>query len=235
MTYVMSDLHGMYRLYLKMLKKIGFGDGDRLYILGDICDRGDEPAEIYLDVAKRENVFCLKGNHETILEEYLPLVFGHLTGDENAPDTYVESDYWVENGGDSTMRSLLRHGKKGIRLIYELISKMPYTERVEVGDKVFHLAHAGGYVDGGQKDLSGFSEYELVWDSPSFDSVFGDAERDVLIVGHTPTLLLDYSGEGHIYFGRGNIIDIDCGAVFTGSRGRLGCLRLDDMKEFYVK
>ena len=39
MTYVMSDLHGCYDKYVQMLEKIGFGDGDTLYILGDVIDR----------------------------------------------------------------------------------------------------------------------------------------------------------------------------------------------------
>lgn len=30
------------------------------------------------------------------------------------------------------------------------------------------------------------------------------------------------------------IIDIDCGAGYPKAGGRLGCLRLNDMEEFYV-
>ncbi len=36
----MSDLHGNYKAYILMLKKIDFKDEDMLYILGDILDRG---------------------------------------------------------------------------------------------------------------------------------------------------------------------------------------------------
>ena len=42
MTYAMSDLHGRYDLYIKMLEKINFMGNDTLYILGDFVDRGDE-------------------------------------------------------------------------------------------------------------------------------------------------------------------------------------------------
>ena len=45
MTYVMSDLHGCYDKYAQMLEKIGFGDGDTLYILGDVIDRGPDGIE----------------------------------------------------------------------------------------------------------------------------------------------------------------------------------------------
>jgi serine/threonine protein phosphatase 1 len=33
----------------------------------------------------------------------------------------------------------------------------------------------------------------------------------------------------------GTIIDIDCGAGYPKEGGRLGCLRLNDMREFYVE
>ena len=32
----------------------------------------------------------------------------------------------------------------------------------------------------------------------------------------------------------GSVIDIDCGAGFPNKGGCLGCLRLNDLKEFYI-
>ena len=40
--YVLSDLHGHYNIFIKMLEKINFSDDDVLYILGDCCDRGPD-------------------------------------------------------------------------------------------------------------------------------------------------------------------------------------------------
>lgn len=40
MHYVVSDIHGYYDRYLKLLEVINFTDDDTLYILGDIVDRG---------------------------------------------------------------------------------------------------------------------------------------------------------------------------------------------------
>ena len=42
MHYVMSDLHGRYDLFLRMLEKISFSDCDTLYLLGDLIDRGPD-------------------------------------------------------------------------------------------------------------------------------------------------------------------------------------------------
>ena len=64
MTYVMSDLHGQYGKYLKMLEKIELKDSDDLYILGDIVDRGPGSVEILKDMSMRDNVFPILGNHD---------------------------------------------------------------------------------------------------------------------------------------------------------------------------
>ena len=47
-TYVVSDIHGQYKLFMKMLKKIRLKDEDTLYVLGDILDRGPDPIRLVL-------------------------------------------------------------------------------------------------------------------------------------------------------------------------------------------
>ena len=64
MTYLMSDLHGCYEEYIKMLNLINFNDNDTLYILGDICDRGPSPMKILLHMMKHDNVIPIYGNHD---------------------------------------------------------------------------------------------------------------------------------------------------------------------------
>ena len=39
MTYTVSDIHGCYDKYIKLLKKIDLGSDDTLYVLGDVIDR----------------------------------------------------------------------------------------------------------------------------------------------------------------------------------------------------
>ena len=46
-TYVMSDLHGNYKAYIKMLEMIDFKDSDMLYILGDIPGSWSHPNKNY--------------------------------------------------------------------------------------------------------------------------------------------------------------------------------------------
>ena len=74
MTYVMSDLHGCYDKYAQMLEKICFGDGDTLYILGDVIDRGPDGIKILMDMMGRKNVIPIIGNHESLALSSLKLL-----------------------------------------------------------------------------------------------------------------------------------------------------------------
>ncbi len=236
MTYVMSDLHGMLYPYFEMLESINFDSDDKLFILGDICDRGDYSAELYLDIMNRDNVFCIKGNHEQMLLETLPSFFGKLRNLANPDDLDDQNtELWNLNGGDSTKVSFFRlNDIDKCKSIYEFIKEMPYFRKVELNGKQYTLVHAGGYNDDGKRNFDEFTPFELLWDAPDYDAIFCDKDSDVLIVGHTPTFLFREDRRSKIYFGKENIIDIDCGAVFYDEGGCLGCLRLDDMKEFYV-
>ena len=64
MNYVISDIHGEYELFMKMLEKIKFQDTDTLYILGDILDRGPNPIRVLRKLMEMPNVIPIVGNHE---------------------------------------------------------------------------------------------------------------------------------------------------------------------------
>jgi serine/threonine protein phosphatase 1 len=113
MTYAMSDIHGCYEQYMKMLEKIRFGDDDVLYVLGDVIDRGPQPIEVLRDMSMRANVFPIMGNHESIahfiLSKILMLeVTGEniekLFGTREAIDGFVRDiEAWKQDGGSTTM------------------------------------------------------------------------------------------------------------------------------------
>ena len=71
MHYVMSDIHGAYDRFLKMLKKISFSKEDVLFIIGDIPSRGKQTFELLDYVMNQENIVHIKGNHELFLQLYL--------------------------------------------------------------------------------------------------------------------------------------------------------------------
>lgn len=67
-----------------------------------------------------------------------------------------------------------------------------------------------------------------IWDR--WDETQPIPEGYVLIFGHTPTCYFHDKMPWCIWKGD-NAIGIDCGSGYE--YGRLSCLRLDDMKEFY--
>ena len=66
-TYVISDIHGQYNSYKKMLEKIKFSSKDFLYVLGDCIDRGPDGINVIKDIMKRDNAELILGNHEVML------------------------------------------------------------------------------------------------------------------------------------------------------------------------
>lgn len=234
MIYVMSDLHGRYDLYKKMLEEIDLKDNDTLYILGDVIDRGYGSVDILKDMIKRKNVIPLMGNHEY---DAIPLLRRLLFPSWREFVTHIYDDWfdegyriWRYNGGDPTL-ALFRNLKKNeaMKLIDYMESFLPYAE-VEMGEKKFILVHAGLGEFHKDKPLDDYDLWDLTHVRPDFHQRYYDDENTFVLFGHTPTLMITQKAE--IYHGANNIC-IDCGAVFQG--GRLSCLRLDDMKEFYVE
>ena len=64
MIYVISDIHGCYRSYLKMLEKLGVRESDTVYVLGDTIDRGRNGIKVLQDMMMRPNIIPILGNHE---------------------------------------------------------------------------------------------------------------------------------------------------------------------------
>ena len=234
MNYVMSDIHGRYDKYIEMIRKINFCNDDTLYIIGDICDRGPSSAQIYLDVMNRKNVHCIMGNHEKMLIEALPNPFGFLL---NKHDHFASLDFdiWSACGGGSTCASFIEVGMDKLMAIYNYILSLPLYKTVEIDKKTFLLLHAGIDNYDCKKQLCSYSSDELLWGEIDFDNTYYPEYFDKIIVGHTPTFIFNNSEPVSIYMGKGNVIDIDCGAVFEKeSNGRFGCLCLETMEEYYV-
>jgi len=93
-TYVMSDLHGCFDEFQKMLKKLDFSDEDQLIIAGDYIDRGKQSLEM-LEWLKNppENVTLIKGNHDEEFVYYIDL----LEELEKNLDKNLDKNYWGLN------------------------------------------------------------------------------------------------------------------------------------------
>lgn len=231
MTYVMSDLHGMYDKFIAMLEKINFSASDELFIIGDIIDRGERPVDILEYVMDKPNITVLLGNHEVMASDFLHRLTAEITKENiNSVDEdfLIELSIYKRNGGATTMKQLRALPPDKRKKILDFIDSLYAYEAIDIGDKTFILVHAGLGNFRKDKKISQYALYELLELCPDYERQYFDDDSVYIVSGHTPTKLI--SGKCEIYHSHNNIV-IDCGAAFGG---KLACLRLEDMAEFYV-
>ncbi len=229
-TYVMTDLHGEYEKFDRMLKAINFTEEDELYILGDVLDRGPEPIKLLKDLSFRSNVFCLLGNHEVMAIDLLQTFLVEIK-EENC-ETQIDAlamnklmEYQA-NGGDITLKQFGKLPNEERFDLLDFLREFELFDVIEVGGKTFILSHTGNI--NSDKKLSEHSVEELTFSRPDYESKVFEDDNVYLLCGHTPTQAI--TGQPQIYY-KNNYINLDCGATFGG---KLACLGLDDFKEFYV-
>lgn len=233
-TYVISDIHGEYDMFVEMLDKIGLCDEDVLYVLGDILDRGPHPIRTLQKLMEMPNVICMVGNHELMALECLEFLMQEITEetirnlDEKMIDNLLS---WQQNGGETTIKEFVGLSKEEQQAVIDFIKEFLIYEELSVNGENYLLVHAGlgNYYPG--KDIEDYSMKELIWDRAEYDIRY---YQDVYVVtGHTPTQMIPgNSNPGYIYR-RNNHIAIDCGSHFLG--GRLAAICLDTGEEFYVE
>lgn len=214
-TYCMADIHGESNRYFTMLEKICFKESDSLYIIGDVIDRGPRSVEILQDVMRRPNVKMLLGNHEQMC----------LDAFKSGSRASQEFVLWRQNGGSQTYRQLAYGIDRAQRnCILKFLASLPYTVDVDVKGRSFQLVHG----------FPAPTKYDSIWARPGADAC-SPIPGVTIVGGHTPTIVLteNYNEQMHIWSHNG-YINIDCGCGKKTTLRRLACLRLDDMKEFYV-
>ncbi len=225
MTYAVSNLHGCYSLWCRLLKLIDFGKNDIMFILGDSVDIGDEPMELLSELSYAYNIWHVAGKHDRtafrMLSEYSKLLETHASPDGQF---LREMQQWLSDGGKVTFDSFIALDPDAREGILEYLGDLPLFEETKVGGDHFILMNKGitGFVPGTDPD-----------DYPP-EAFFGDRPVRTLkgfrsVVGARDDIS-SFSPETSVFRGEG-FIAIDCGA---GRGGRLGCVRLDDGREFYV-
>lgn len=228
MTYVVANLHGNYAKFKQLLKTISFKDTDIMYILGDIVDYGEEGMELVGDLSIRYNVYPIVGEHDYTAAKMLSGFERMLKSGETPDKKFItKMTEWAADGGQVTLDSFRTLDAEMREGIIDYLSDMTLYEEVTVGGKDYLLVHAG--IAGFKKGIDLESLKPEAFFSESLDLTKEYFDDKVIIVGHNPTTE-DNGGDGKIFYGNGSIA-IDCGEARGGT---IGCLRLEDMKEFYV-
>lgn len=217
-TYVMSDIHGQFDSLMKMLEKIQFSDEDELYILGDVIDRGPKSMECIKWIMEQDNVLALLGNHELMFYD------GYIN---NGPALYNGLAEFRENISEEDQNKIIKW-----------IEDMPECKLITVNGKKYYLNHTQAaspkYFEQTLTDRM-FPDYEI------YKKYNNLTIKDIICLhGHIPTMEMrrwhSQKKSNLIWKNKsGTIIDIDCAAGYPKEGGCLGCLRLNDMTEYYVE
>ncbi len=232
MYYVMSDLHGCYKEYKKMLEMIHFSENDILFVLGDICDRGNDGISILFDMMRHDNIYPILGNHDYLAAILLRKgweIDQTKDVDKINEELILQFRAWMIDGGKPTIEAFQNLSDEQKEMVLEYFEEFSLYEEIVVNDCSFIMVHAGfSHYEKGKK-LDDYSLNDLIFEGNDLNQIY--YEDHIVIVGHTPTVMIDKNYAGKIYH-QNNGYWIDCGCVFGYS---LGCLCLDTMETFYVK
>lgn len=144
-TYVMSDIHGYLNRVSDLLRQVSFGDGDELFVLGDIIDRGPQSAEAIIWAIEEApcNIHFLMGNHEDMMLSVLKRDINAFTIEES--QAWGCNEPWSWNGGDKTMQGLSNLTTPQWRkdILIPWLESLPFYFDVTLGENRYMMVHAG--------------------------------------------------------------------------------------------
>lgn len=210
--FAISDIHGCFNpFYELVVRVIDLSKSDRLILLGDYIDRGEQSREVIdfiMDLKKKGfNVTALTGNHEQMLLE-------------SYSDTGMLYQ-WFMNSGMSTLfsfgiREIEEIGKKYL----EFFNSLDYY--LEVGKYLF--VHAG-FSD---HEADPFADkHTMVWEcSPYYKNPA--LKGKTIVHGHRPKTI-EYVKR--LIIEKAGVIPIDTGCVYEKEMGygNLSALEINTM------
>lgn len=227
MIYVLSDIHGNIRRFNSIMEQINLKESDTLYILGDVIDRHPYGIKILRKIMKMPNAKMLLGNHEYMMLKAI----GESEIDLSA------LALWYQNRGKCT-HDYLNHIRKDLRQeIFDYLRNLPLNIDIEVGGQKYKLVHGYPIEEYERSTMRYNNAAEFTVWNRFYPGLFIPDDY-ILIFGHTPTRNYQRCNPLQIWFDD-KTIGIDCGSGFPENdsmfyyKGRLACLRLDDMKEYY--
>ena len=198
--FAISDIHGCFKpFYELVVRTINLKKSDRLILLGDYIDRGDQIREVVdfiIDLKEKGfDITILKGNHEAMLIDSIL-----------DPEMFA---LWMMNKGATTLESF------GINEAGQLEKKY-----IDFFDSLGYYYEEGKllFVHAGFNDFitDPFSDFEaMVWESnPSYLNPL--LQGRIIIHGHRPKIIEFVMRRINE---KSNVIPIDTGCVYEKELG----------------
>ena len=225
MTYILSDIHGEYELFCRLMEEVKFSGGDMLISCGDMIEKGKHSVRLAKLLFSMKNAVLLAGNHEY---DFLKSYWARMR------DT---CDY------DFVLRKLKEYfPADGELLDWETVDRMealPYFYEAED----FICVHAGVPLDGEGRilPLKEASPEQLVYDRTFKDANVLPKDGKCVFFGHTTSMSLGAGTKLTRFLRDGKRGDhvrdyykvhLDTGAWMSGV---LGCFCIENCRCFYVK
>ncbi len=230
MTYVVSDIHAEYGLFMRLLDEIKFSDGDALISCGDIIEKGRDSVRLLKFIKDMPNARCINGNHEYMFLKYYWSLM------RESPDNFGYvlkklQDYFPDDGRLLDWETV------------DWVESLPFY----IEERDFLCVHAGIPLDEKGRTIppEKATREQLVYDRNFKNPQLVVKDSKCVLFGHTPASYVWPDGSARIIaYPREKIlkdsykitdfykIHLDTG---TWSDGVLGCLCIENCRVYYVK
>lgn len=207
--YVVGDIHGEFRKLKRLLKKIKFDfTNDRLFSVGDLCDRGRHSKDIlkWIDYSW---FIPVRGNHEV-------MILNHIDG-------YLDNQYMIDLEAHWIFSLNIEKKKK----VYRYFNNLPIAIEICNENRSVGIVHAMCPVGSWNyfKELLLGPNYKHIekkamWSFLPRDIIVPVSDIDIIFVGHNT--VPDVTQSHNTY-----LLD-------TGSGYRKGRLTIFDMVEMEI-
>lgn len=210
-AFVVSDIHGMYGHFIKLLEH--WNRNDKLIILGDMIDRGPDSLKVVqhvMELKAKHDVVVLKGNHDQMLLDFVknPIECGdvfHMNGGGNTVVQFSEDQF-------AMFRSYVERA--------DLIEERRYPE-------LGFLKNALLYYEFGKVLLThaGFCSWRDCWEETTVNQFVWIRDHYkhknntglVNVFGHTPTQLINKDKSNDVWVSDDKTyIGIDGACAYAG-------------------
>ena len=216
MIYITSDIHNSSEKFNTLLEVLHFSESDKIYIAGDIFDRGNkpDPLGLYHRILKLgKQCAVIRGNHDQELAGFIMQYYNTPERRRKKLPAYKYNSFELLHER-LTPRDMLD--------LAEWILDLPLQVEIQLNVESYLIAHA-------RTSPPNEPQPQAFYLSSPLDEDFmaNGVEEYISVVGHrvTPNYSI-WNNE------RRNVIRIDCGCGYR--EGRLGCICLDTKEEIYV-